>query len=157
MKQIIRKTLAIGMAIAGILIVSSNGFAGSSKATLKVSATVQARISQTLVRQESVLSVTKEQIAKGYLDVPAATLINVKTNDRNGYMLSFEVNAEIVKEVWVIDSNRTTVLSGGGGFVHQAYPGPAGEIKELSYRLYLAPGTQPGLYAWPLSLTASLQ
>lgn len=156
MKQIAIKVLTIGAMIAGILIMGSNSFAGSNKAAIKVSATVQARISQILVRQEKVLSITNEQVAKGYLDIPAATLIQVKTNDQNGYMLSFEVNGEMVKEVWVIDSKRTTILSGGGGFVHQDYPGPSGEVKEISYRFFLTPGTQPGVYAWPLSLTASL-
>lgn len=156
MKQIGIKVMTIGAMIAGILVMGSNGLAGSNKAAIKVSATVQARISQTLVRQEKVLSITNEQIAKGYLDIPAATFIQVKTNDPNGYMLSFEMTSEIVKEAWVIDNKRTTILSGGGGFVHQAYPGPSGEVKELSYRFFLVPGTQPGLYAWPLNMNASL-
>lgn len=157
MKQMEMRRLAVGaMVIAGIFIMTSNGLAGSNNASVKVSAYVQPRISQTLVRQEKVLQVTEEEAKKGYVDLPAATLLQVKSNDRNGYMLSFDVNGEIVKEVWVIDSNRTTSLS-GGGFVHQAYPGPSGETKELSYRFFLAPGTQAGLYAWPVSVAASLQ
>jgi hypothetical protein len=158
MKQMEKIKVAIGMVmIAGIFSMNSDSFAGSNNATLRISATVQARISQTLVKQEKAFSVTREDVAKGYVDITAATVLQVKTNDRNGYMLSFAVNGTIAKEVWVFDNNRTTILSGDGGFVHQAYPGPAGEVKELGYRIFLAPGTQAGLYAWPLSIIASLQ
>ena len=157
MKQTGIRILAVGaMVIAGIFTMTSSGVASSNNNSVRVTANVQARISQTLVRQEKVLKITEEEIKRGYVDLPAATLLQVKSNDRNGYMLSFEVNGDFIKEAWVIDSNRTTSLSGGGGFVHQAYPGPSGETKELSYRLFLVPGTQAGLYAWPLSITASL-
>lgn len=136
---------------------NSNGLAEeANRGSIKVSATVLPRIQQALIRQEKVLKVTEEELEKGYIDLPSATLIQVKSNDRNGYMLSFEMNADLIKEAWIIDKNRTTILSGGGGFVHQAYPGPSGEMKEIGYRFFLTPGTQPGVYAWPIGIAASL-
>lgn len=158
MKQRARQAVVVGaIMIVGILSLTSKSFAGSSKAAITVSATVQASISQTLVSQEKALLVTQENVVKGYLDVPAATVLQVKTNDPRGYLLSVEVNQEVAREVWIMDNDRTTVVSGGIGLIHQPYPGPFGKVKEISYRIFLASNTKPGFYAWPLNVTASLQ
>lgn len=158
MKQTVKKGVMVGaIMMMGILFLGSNTFAAGSKSTIQVSATVVANVSQTLIHQRQSFSVTQENVAKGYVDLPAATVLQVRTNDLNGYMLYFEIIAGIAKEIWIMDNSRTTVLSGGVGFILQAYPGPSGEVKEISYRIFLVPDTKPGLYAWPLSISASLQ
>jgi hypothetical protein len=158
MKKPSKKMTVVGMAILLILSsIPSNSFAGSRKAVIMVSATVMEKVTQTIVRQVGSLSVTQENIKKGYVDVPSATVLQVQTNNPEGYLLSFEVNEEMAKEVWVMDNGRTTVISGGVGFVQQPYPGSAGEVKEIGYRIFLASGMEPGLYPWPLSVSTSLQ
>jgi len=130
--------------------------AGVRQASIKVSATIVESVSKTVVRQAASLTVTKQHIAKGYIDVPAATILRIRTNNPRGYSLSVQVNEEMAKEVWVTANHNTTVISGGVGFVYQPYPGAAGEVKEISYRIFLSPDVKPGRYPWPLSISTAL-
>ena len=130
-------------------------FAGS-KTTLTVSATVMANLTQFVLHQERAIKITENDISRGFVEIPSATIFQVKTNSRNGYFLRFEGGSEQFREVLVMDKGRTATLSGNGGLVHQPFSGAGIEVKELSYRLYIRENTQPGLYAWPFQLTASL-
>jgi hypothetical protein len=158
MRETGRKIALGGMAAILLLFsISSKGFAGDRKASIMVSASVMDRVTQTVVRQAGSFTVTTESLKRGYVDVQAATVLQVQSNNPKGYLLSFEVDQEKAKEVWVMDSRRTTIISGPVGLVHQPYPGTAGEVKEISYRIFLTPEMKPGLHPWPLSVTASLQ
>jgi len=131
-------------------------FAGNGKATIVVSATVMARISQSIIHQESTINVTQGDLKKGFIEIPSGTILQVKTNARNGYALFFEGSNELFKEVMVMDQGRTVTLSPHGGFVHQPYSGSNIELKDLSYRLKLKENIQPGSYPFPFRVTASL-
>ena len=144
------------IALAFLLVFIPNSFASGNSSTIRISANVLPKISQTIIRQAQILQITPEHISRGYMDIPTATVIRVKTNNTGGYHLNFEVMSDQVQEVWVIDNNRTTILSNGISIVRQADPGSAGEEKQLSYRFYLNPQTVPGTYAWPVSVNASL-
>jgi hypothetical protein len=157
MRDKMTKILEI-MAIAGIILINSYGlsFAGSSKATIMVSANVIARVSQSIIHQESKINVTEADIKRGFIEIPSGTILQVKTNDRKGYGLFFEGSYELFKEIMVMDKGRSVVLSPNGGFVHQPYSGSNIEVKELSYKLTLKDDTQPGTYSWPFRVRASL-
>jgi hypothetical protein len=146
------------MAIAGIILINSYGlsFAGSSNAKIMVTATVVARVNQSIIHQESRITVTDEDIKRGFIEIPSGTILQVKTNDRKGYGLFFEGSNELFKEVMVMDKGRTVVLSLNGGFVHQPYSGRNIEVKDLSYKLHLKEDIQPGTYPWPFRVKASL-
>ncbi len=159
MKQI-NKVMAIVfvlslLAIFSKICMASLCFAGS-KTILTVSATVMPKVTQSVLHQERTIKITEGDISRGFVEIPSATILQVKTNSRNGYFLRFEGGTEQFKEVLVMDKGRTTTLSGNGGLVHQPYSGGRIEVKELSYRLYMRENTQPGLYAWPFQLAASL-
>jgi hypothetical protein len=150
----ISKLMSLVIAVAAYF--CSPVFAESGKQTIVVSATVVARVSQSVIRQVSRFSVTQEDIRRGFVEISSGTILQIKTNSRNGYMLYFEGENEIFKEVSVVDRGRTTVLSPNGGFVHQtASPGNV-EIKDLSYRLLLREDIQPGTYPFPFRVKASL-
>ena len=131
------------------------GFAGSS-GKIMVTATVLARVTQSVIHQETRINITQEDIQRGFTEVPSGTILQVKTNSRDGYGLFFEGNTELFKEICIIDKGRTTVVSPNGGFVHQPRPKGNLEIKELSYKLRLKKNIQPGFYSWPLRVRASL-
>jgi hypothetical protein len=144
------------MAVATIILMSLNGpnYAGSSKATITVSATVLPRISQSIIHQESRINITEEDIKRGFIEIPSAIILEVKTNERKGYFLHFEGNNELLREVMVMEERRTVVLSPNGGFVHQLYSGSNVEVKSLSYKLHLKKDIQPGSYPFPLRVKA---
>lgn len=133
---------------------SGLSFAGN-KTTITVSATVVARVSQSLIHQVSRLNVTEEDIRRGFIEIPSGTVLQIKTNNRTGYVLYFEGENELFKEVTVMDKERATILSPNGGFLYQPYSGDV-EVKNLSYKLLLRENIQPGLYSWPMKVRASL-
>jgi len=132
------------------------GFAGSGKATIMVSATVVARISQSIIHQEPAINVTEGDIKKGFIEVVSGTILQIRTNTKNGYALFFEGSNELFKEVVVVDKRRTVTLSSHGGFVHQPYSGSNIEVKDLSYKLQLRENIQPGSYPFPFRVKAAL-
>jgi hypothetical protein len=144
--------------IAFAIIAYFNGisFAGSSNATVIVSATVIARISQSIIHQEPRINVTEGDVKKGFIEIPSGTILQITTNARNGYALFFERSNDLFEEVVVIDKGRTVVLSPNGGFVHQPYSGSNVEVKDLSYKLQLKEDIRPGTYPFPFRVKASL-
>ncbi len=121
-----------------------------------VSATVVARVSQSVIHQAPRISVTEEDIKRGFIEMPSATILQIKTNSRNGYVLFFEGETELFKEVRVMEKGRTTLLSPNGGLIHQPNSGGNVEIKDLSYKIVLTKNIQPGSYAFPFRIRASL-
>lgn len=153
----IRKAGTVGMAAAlALFILSSPAQAGGNRAAVQVSATVLPSIHQTLVAQQHRLEITPEDVRKGYVDVPAATVLSVETTNLDGYFLTFVLDQSVASEAWVTNEGRTTIVSGGIGMRHEDFPGIRGEMKELSIRLILTPGVQAGTYLWPLDITATL-
>lgn len=143
------------IALAFFLVFIPNSFAGGNSNTIRISANILPKLSSTIIRQAQIFSISPENVSRGYMEIPVATVIRVKTNSTAGYHLNFEVVSDQVQEVWVIDNHRTTILSNGVSIVRQADPGSAGEEKQLSYRFYLNPKTLPGTYSWPVSVNAS--
>ncbi len=129
----------------------------SSMIPIGASVNVLPVLSKMVTFQTGSISITSEDIARGYVDVKRGTVLEVKTNNKNGYLLSFENENGPYKEVWVIDKTRTTVLSGSGGLIHQPYPGTMRvETKELGYRFLLSDDAMPGSYPWPLRVDVVL-
>jgi len=153
LKNISKLTLLVIVMIAYL---NGLSFAGNGRATIVVSATVMARISQSIIHQEPLINVTKGDLKKGFVEIPSGTILRIKTNARNGYALFFEGSNELFKEVMVMDKGRTVTLSPHGGFVHQPFSGSNIELKDLSYRLQLKENIQPGSYPFPFRVTASL-
>jgi hypothetical protein len=151
-----RKTAKLLATVVLILTSLIRLSAASGKATVLVTATVMPKLSQSILYQESGVTISEEDLRKGYVEVRSATILEVKTNNRDGYWLLFEGFNELFKEVWVQERGRTTVLSPNGGLVHQADSRGNLEIKDLSYKFYLEKNVRPGRYPWPFRVKASL-
>lgn len=121
-----------------------------------VSATVIARVNQSIIHQESRITLTEADIKNGFIEIPSATILQVNTNSKNGYVLLFEGGGELYKEVWVMDKGRVVLLPPFGGLIHQPYSGSVVETKELSFRFNLRENIQPGSYPFPFRVKASL-
>ena len=152
-----KKILAAGiMVVAMVLVLGLGESTAGSKGILQVSATVLPKLTQTVMHQNSVLSITRENIAMGYVDIKAGTVLQVKSNDPNGYFLNFLVDGQFINEAQVNINCRTISVQPGIGLINKPSPGSAGETVLITYRLMLSSKTLPGSYQWPVTVTASL-
>ncbi len=150
MKRLIKNIL---ITVALVLMVGvSPAFAGSG-AKVEVYARVMPMVSVQVVNQPSVLNITPSDIEKGYVEVPAATVLTVKTN--SAYVIYFERVAEdrLFEEIEVDTGTATTSIVTSQGMVYEPYPGSVHPSrKTISYRFYLAESVEPGVYPWPVQV-----
>ena len=126
---------------------------GSS--TMRVTANVLPYLRMQVLRQVSTLDVTPEDVARGYIDVPAATDLMARTNDRNGFALSFDARSSVFRKAQVIGLASGLELGPEGGIAHQPFAGKQ-MLMRLSYRFFLAPEVAPGSYPWPLQISSTV-
>jgi hypothetical protein len=127
----------------------------TGSARIQVTATVRSRATLRVLHQERTLAVTPEDVARGYVDAPAASRIEVRNNSRGGCLLVFErISGPDASfgNVSVRGFDRDVEIGPGGGFVPRSYV-PAPVTSELSYRFSLGRDARPGTYPWPLQVS----
>lgn len=122
-------------------------------AQMHVSVEVIARTLLSIDSQPTTVSLTSADVARGYIDLPAAISFHVLSNARNGYSIEFQpVSGPFTQALVTWGTNTATV---GSDASWMAQPYQAGTTYgSMSVRLALAPGAAPGTYAWPLSIAA---
>ena len=150
------RILSLLVGTLALLTASGSGtvLAGSTSATLSVSVTVPARTVLNVESRPPSLVLTEADLARGYVEVPAASRIRVRSNDPNGYLLAFDVTAGPFTAIEVKGLGPAARISANGGWLAQPFAGTEPVTSELTYRFLLAPNVQPGTYAWPVSLSA---
>jgi hypothetical protein len=130
-------------------------YAVTSTAKLTVSVRVLPYLQFNLLSQVSEITVTEADIQRGYLDVRSASRLELKTNSTAGYLLAFEGTLWPFQAIQVQGLANPLQLNSGNAVVHQ--PSVKGKVTmDLSYRFILSPDTQPGSYAWPLSISVQM-
>ena len=147
-----KKILSIG-SILFIMAFLSAGVSSAVENTASVH--VRARLmpfaKHTIVHKESLFIVTPADIEKGYVDIKDAVILKISTNSRNGYVLGIFVDSSHLKGAALFDGNNIHTLSQSGGEIHMPYTAPSFK-KELSLRVYLNSGVEPGVYNLPLGV-----
>jgi hypothetical protein len=128
-------------------------YANMRTASLTASVTVLPYFQFNLLSQVSEITITEEDIQRGYLDVRSASLLELKTNSHQGYLLSFEGSLWPFKEVQIQGlANHPVRLDSGHSLVHQ--PSARGKVTmNLDYRFILSGEAKPGSYSWPLLIS----
>ena len=126
--------------------------AGDRTNNVQVSATVLPS-AQINVRHHRQLTITESDIERGYIDVPAASQIEVKNNSREGYALTFNTMANLFRAVQISGLGERFELGMDGGTVAQRGKAHQTVTAQLSYRFVLSEITQPGSYDWPIILS----
>ncbi len=129
--------------------------AGFGSSTMKVSANVLPYLRLQVLKQAPTLDVTPEDVARGYIDVPAATDLMARTNDPNGFSLSFDARSSVFRKAQVTGLVNGLEIGPDGGLVHQPFTGKQ-MLMRLSYRFFLAPEVRPGSYPWPLQISSTV-
>jgi len=129
-------------------------FAGGSRsASMTVSVEVIARTILTVDSQPSSVEITDSDVARGYVDLPQSVIFHVRSNAANGYTVQFQPLAGPFSRADINWGNALATVGSDGAWVTQPYQ-QGTTTATLGVRLTLAPGTQPGTYAWPVRFDA---
>lgn len=129
---------------------SADGHAGSISVSASVMPSAQLRV----VYQSTQLTIAAADIGRGYKDVPADSQIEVKSNSREGFALTFDTMPKLFKAVQITGLGGVVELGTEGGTVVQRKSGRQSVSLQLGYRFIFSDGVQPGNYAWPIMLSA---
>lgn len=129
-------------------------FAAQAHTTMMVSAYVLpvARIQMATV--EPPLQVSAADVALGYVDAPRPLLLRIDSNSRAGFALDVSALSPWCTAVALHGLDSEVVLDEAGGTVVQRWLDSKSRSLALRARFKLAATVQPGLYAWPLRLSA---
>lgn len=133
---------------------AGSAMAGSSSAEMQVSATVIARTLIGIDSQPSEVVVTAGDVARGYVELPAALAFHVRSNNPAGFLLQFGTASEAFAGAEVRWDSSVVRIEGSEAWIAQPYRRGVTPVL-ATVRLDLAAGTGPGRYAWPLSVAAN--
>lgn len=126
--------------------------AGTSRAQLGVTTVVPPVAVLRVEHQAPELMITAADVARGYVDVPAASRLAIRTSSRAGYMLDFHSRVPLFRTVAVRSkSGQGTIGPEGGTLVARGDFGRA-FVDDLSFRFHLDDDVGAGTYPWPLAV-----
>jgi hypothetical protein len=147
----VKKTVAVALFAFGIL--ATQPLFASHSAAMHVSVEVIARTILTIDSQPASVTVTADDVARGYVDLPSAIAFHVLSNARNGYTLDFQPVAAPFTSAQVSWGTATATFGSDGSWITQPYQ-QGTTFGTMNVRLSLAPGTAAGTYSWPVGIGA---
>jgi hypothetical protein len=152
-KRLVTYALSVTLGLAPLVTMVPSAAAAQKSAAMAVSVTVIANAKMQTSYQASQLKITEADVARGYVEVPAASRFSVRTNSRTGYLMEFHPVADLFESVHVGGLGNTVQFGANGGSIVQRGPLASNATHELSFRFTLRPEARPGLYPWPLQLS----
>lgn len=152
-RKLVAFALALATGLAPLPGLLPGAEAGQSAGTLAVSVRVIAEAKLQTSHQASRLDVSAADVARGYVEVAAASRFSVSTDSLFGYTLEFHSVGHVFDAVQVVGLGRAVRMGADGGTVFVRGPLTSSASHELNYRFSLSPDTLPGAYAWPLLLS----
>ena len=150
-RQLVAAVMLTALALASALTPNS-AHASSTMATVQVSAAVRPSVRLQTDFQAERITVTADDVARGYVDIPAASRFTVVTPKGGNYFVDFHVRSDLFQSVNIDGMGSQVELGTDGGTVAQTGPGLKGAISTLNYRFRLKANVRAGDYDWPLML-----
>jgi hypothetical protein len=138
------------VALAALL--AGPALADQARARFTVSAVVPKRVTLTALEQPAQLTLSVEDIERGYKDVSAR--YQVRHNDSHGYLLHLAPRIGLTRQIEVRGLASEVVLGDADLAIRQASAGRLHDF-ELAFRFVLDPAARPGSYALPVHVTAA--
>ena len=130
--------------------------ASSGASALDFRITIPMLIKVKPVAQPDEIAIEARHIAQGFIDIDAATAVQLTSNNRDGYLLTASYDTRLFLSVEVRISNQHFTASSGAGSMRVASGLATDKLVPIGYRFHLAPGVRPGHYRWPVALAFSL-
>jgi hypothetical protein len=151
--KLVTYALCVTLGLLPLVSVVPSAEAAQRIATMSVSVTVIAKAKLLSDYQATTLTITADDVVRGYVDAPAGSRFSVTTNSRSGYFIEFHPVGYLFQSVHVGGLGNAVQLGSDGGTIVQRGPLPPNITHELNYRFILHPDVQPGSFPWPLQLS----
>lgn len=128
--------------------------AAHAQGTLQVSAVV-ARHASIRIAPPASITISEEDLARGYVDIATPVEVSVQSNVPQGYALVFERHGQQVRQAHVRGPDGA-LLVGSSGAVASRPPTGQGMWRDrmlLRFRFDLASGARAGEHPWPLNIS----
>ena len=139
-------------ATVGLTIVITSLPAAHANANSLVSPVSSALPDEAIDFRDPVVAITRADIARGYVDVPAAARFGPRASAASVCMFVSGVASEALSEIHVSGLGGDTVVRPQGGWACTPSAASSATV-ELAYRFVLNGSVQPGNYSWPVSLS----
>jgi len=137
------------------IMISTVVYCAEYQGSVHVSAYVVPTAKYEILHQQNMYTVTGTDVDNGYIDIAHALSYSVWTNSQNGYLLTFAFDNRQIKEINIIDTHTSYLISNTYQEIHMPHPGMKYESKVFNLRLYLLADTKPGTYQIPLAVDIS--
>ena len=145
--------LFVAVGLSPLVTMSPLAVAAERNAAMQITATVIANARVRTDYQATQLVISEADVARGYVEIAAASRISVTTNSRSGYLMEFHPVGNLFESVEVEGIGNAVQLGADGGSIVRRGPLPPKLTHELSFRFTLRPDTPPGNHPWPLLLS----
>jgi len=145
----VRPCFAVLTLLAAIPLVAD---AGDVHASFAVSVVVPARASLETLAQPTLLSVSEEDVARGYVDV--AALYRIRNNDPAGYLVRLAPRTGLTSTIEVSGLATDVVMRDEVVEVTQPASLQPQDLN-LQFRLMLEPSATAGVYPMPLQVSVA--
>lgn len=152
----------VAASLAGIMALAGMGFGAApaeaqsnaqESASMSVSARVVPFTSIEVQEAAGELVITQEDVERGYIEVPGAARVALRSNDPAGYRLRFDIDADFIAAAEVTGLDQPLRLGARGGRIDLPAPETTRQQLDLTFRFELADGARPGHYSWPVRVS----
>ncbi len=154
-QKLVSAALATALTL-GSFTASATGRTGSSRlAAPTVAAATAKQATLKVLAQPDQVTITAEDINRGYVDIPSRLLAEIKNSSLSGYMLVFENDGDFVHHIYIKGLGTDIRLDGKGGVITQPFAAPVETESTLTigFRFMLADHARPGSYDWPVQVS----
>jgi hypothetical protein len=147
--------IALALAFGSLAANLPAAAADTGSATIAVSANVVRRASMRMLSAAQTVSIAAADIARGYVDIPLPSLLEIRSNSPSGYLIAIESAADYARGTEVRGLGDTVSLGPFGGVVNVKASGVGMKVipVELRFRVLLSDAARPGIHPWPLQLS----
>lgn len=150
--RIRRSALWVALPLAWLAMSSMPAGAESGSVRFTVSAVVKSRVTLEAFDQPAQLTLSTEDIARGYKDVSAR--YQVRQHAGRGYLLRLSPRVGVTRHVEIRGLSGTLVLQQDDVEVYRTSASKP-QAFALDYRFVLDPAARPGTYALPVHVSAT--
>jgi hypothetical protein len=137
--------------IVALVLAGGSASAEQGQARFTVAVTVPVRVTLEVIEQPAALTLTADDVARGYKDVSARYV--VRHNDRNGYLLQIAARPGPAQRVEVHGLGADVVLRDDVVDIHRSGEAFLQDLA-LQFRFVLTQSVRPGTFELPVNVAA---